>query len=377
MGKRKLFFVLPLALLPFIGWAQQKNYYGQHVSIKQTTGDSIQYDISSSGAFKPAVKNGKVEWSFLKWEEIEGSQNHEIELKEKFAIDNVENIDFRSFEYDERESRKALIDFYQAMDGDCWPAEYKENWCSDRPIWEWYGVNWLSGESKPWVNELDIQSLGLAIPRQIPNCISRMGPIKFLWLSGNNFNGSIPEFLGWNYNLLHLELGHNNLSGPFPESFMNLTKMPDFWAFGAESNKFDGSLPEDFILSLMDKIPGNNLNLINNYYTGKVPESIRNHPNFLNFWPSLLIQEGDGLDFTELTIPAPVFTIKYTNGNHADLSEIYKKNKYTLLYKWGWWCGFSEAFNQTLVPAYKSYKDNILCCHKQNHSCLHNVLFFL
>ena len=44
MRKTKLLFVLLLALLPFIGWAQQ-NYNGQHVSIKQTTGDSIQYNL--------------------------------------------------------------------------------------------------------------------------------------------------------------------------------------------------------------------------------------------------------------------------------------------------------------------------------------------
>ena len=205
MGKRKLFFVLLLALLPFIGWAQQKNYYGQHVSIKRTTGDSIQYDISSSDAFKPVVKDGKVVWSFLEREVINGAKYSDSKLFESFTLKDVESVDFRSFEYDERESRKALIEFYRAMDGDNWPEEYKTNWCSDKPIWEWYGVNWLSSDQKPWVNELNVQSLGLESSRPIPESISRMGPIKFLWLSGNIFNGSIPEFIGWNYNLLHLD----------------------------------------------------------------------------------------------------------------------------------------------------------------------------
>ncbi len=357
MGKRKLFFVLLLALLPFIGWAQQKNYCGQHVSIKRTTGDSIQYDISPIDAFKPAVKNGKAEWSFLEWEEIEGSQNHETELKEKFAIDDVEEVDFRSFEYDEKEARQALIEFYQAMDGDNWPEEYKTNWCSDKPIWEWYGVNWLSSDNKPWVNELNVQSLGLESSRPIPESISRMGPIKFLWLSGNNFNGSIPEFIGWNYNLLHLELGNNNLTGAFPKSFMNLSQMPDFWALGLDDNNFNGTLPEDFIVSMMDKIPGNNFVLINNMYSGKVPNGIRNHPNFSNFWPRILRQKNNGLDFSDLTIPAPTFSCKDINGNTIDLAETYKNNNYTLLYKWGLWCPYSEEYNQILIPAYKGYKD--------------------
>ena len=361
MRKMKNYFVFLLALLPFVGWAQQKNYYGQHVSIKQTTGDSIQYDISSSELFRPVIKDGKVVWSFQSWVIKEGTGSaetgYESELKEKFALDNVENIDFRSFEYDDREVRKALIEFYHAMDGDNWPEEYKTNWCSDKPIEEWYGVNWLSSAPKPWVEELNVQSLGLDSSRPIPESISRMGPIKFLWLSGNNFDGTIPEFLGWNYNLLHLELGNNKLTGPFPKSFENFVQMPNFWALGIDDNKFNGTLPEAFLLGIMDKVPGNNVDLNNNYFSGKIPESIRNHQKFSNFWPFILRQKNNGLDFSDLTIPAPTFSCKDINGNTIDLAETYKKNKYTLLYKWAFWCPFSEEYNQTLIPAYKGYKD--------------------
>ena len=97
MRKTKLFLMLTLALLPFIGWAQQ-NYDGQHVSIKRTTGDSIQYDLSSAyRSFKPVVQDGRIVWQF------KGETD--------FSLDNVENLDFRSFEYDEKEVKKALIEF--------------------------------------------------------------------------------------------------------------------------------------------------------------------------------------------------------------------------------------------------------------------------
>jgi thiol-disulfide isomerase/thioredoxin len=349
MRKGKVLIMLLFALLPFIGWAQQKNYDAQHVSIKRSTGDSIQYDISSGGCFKPIVRNGKVEWSFQRYTN-DGTE-------EVFALKDVESVDFRSIEYDEKEVRKALIDFYHAMDGDNWPEEKKTNWCSDKPIWEWYGVNWLSSDQKPWVSELDIQSLGLATPRQIPESISRMGPIKFLFLGGNNFDGTIPEFLGWNYSLLDLELGRNKLTGDFPKSFENFAQMPDFWALDLEDNELNGTLPEACLLGIMDKVPGNNVVLNNNYFSGKIPESIRNHPNFSNFWPYILRQKNNGLDFSDLTIPAPTFSFKDIKGNTIDLAETYKQNKYTLLYKWGLWCPFSEEYNQILVPAYKGYKD--------------------
>ena len=358
MRKRRILFMLLLALLPVVGWAQQKNYDAQHVSIKQTTGDSIQYDISSAASFRPVIKDGKIVWSFSNWQEIEGSLNHETELKERFTIENVENIDFRSFEYDEREARNALIDLYNALDGDSWPEEYKTNWCSDKPIGEWRGVNSIHPNFKPWVVDLDVSlNLESLSPRSIPECISKLGPTKFLMLNWNNFTGTIPEFIGWNYCLSDLQLAGNKLTGPLPKSFNNLAKMPHFWNLDLSLNSFEGELPENLIVPLMDIIPGTNLRLKNNYFSGKVPDNIKNHSNFRDFWPLLLIQEGGGVDLSDVDIPAPIFSFKDINGETIDLAETYKKNVFTLLYKWGYWCPFSELFNQKLIPACLGYKD--------------------
>ena len=63
------------------------------------------------------------------------------------------------------------------------------------------------------------------------------------------------------------------------------------------------------------------------------------------------------MDFSDLTIPAPLFSFKDVNGNTYELAEVYKKNKFTLLYTWGWWCPWSELYNQQLIPAYLGYKD--------------------
>ena len=183
MRKTKLFLVLLLALQPFIGWAQN-NYNAQHVSIKQTTGDVIQYDLDLNyHGFKPVVKDGKIVWSFLEMtgEIVDGNWVK----KEKFAVDNVESIDFRSKEDDETEVRKALIEFYQALDGDNWP--HKDNWCSEKPIDEWYGVNSLSGshvDGGPWVHHLDLTDFFFGqwdySPGSLPECMQRMGPIRSL-----------------------------------------------------------------------------------------------------------------------------------------------------------------------------------------------------
>lgn len=338
---------------------QTDPYSGQHVSIKRTTGDSIQYDISNSFSFKPVVKEGKVVWSFQSLEEKEGSQDHETELKDKFSVDNVESFDFRSFEYDEREARKALIEFYQEMDGDNWP--HKDNWCSDKPIWEWYGVNSNCMDiiyTVPWVKILDLSDFFFGqwdySPGAIPECIVRMGLIESLLMPNFMLKGSIPEFLGNILSLIEIDFYGNQLSGEIPES---ISKLPHLNLFDIQSNQFKGLLPEKFTTGLMDRLPGNNANFNNNYFTGKIPESIRNHPNFAGWWPTLLTQRGEGLDLSDLEIPAPVFSTTDIEGNSLNLAEVYKKNQYTLLYKWALWCPFSEEFNKKLVPVYNAYKD--------------------
>ena len=345
MRIRKLTFVLFLALLPIVGWAQQNNYYGQHVSIKRTTGDSIQYDIGCYITFfKPVVKDNKIEWTFY-----QGDQT-------AFSINDVECFDFRSTEYDLSEARKALIDFYHDMNGDSWPEKYKENWCSDKPFWEWYGIN--DNLNYPYVESLSLYDLYFGIDNNssgpLPESVQRMGPIQTLYMASTNIGGSIPDYLGNIYSLDFLDFYGCKLSGKIPVS---ISKLPHLWHFDIQMNNYEGQLPEDFICGLMDNLPGNNVNLNNNYFSGKIPERIINHPQFCDYWPSMVTQRGEGLDLSDLKIPAPTFKMKDINGNIIDLKEEYKKHKYTLLYCWGFWCPSSEAYNKKLIPVYNAYKD--------------------
>lgn len=355
MIKKRLTFVLLLALLPFVGWAQQ-NYDGQHISIKQTTGDSIQYDISWNRLdnFRPVIRNGRIVWSFNGWKDkrIDKEVKKGV-LEEIFSLDNVESIDFRSKEFDEVEVRKALIEFYNEMDGDNWPEEYKTNWCSDKPIWEWYGINGDMNQV-PWVRSFAMVGVNNLKTTHIPECIQRMGPIYYFEFARSNIDGNIPDFFGKNYYLSDLHLGHNKLSGSIPT---NLTELPNLHSIGLCDNQFNGLLPEDFVAKMIGKDITIGIDLKLNSFSGKVPEKIKNHPRFNEHWPNLIIQNGGGMDFSDLTIPAPLFSFKDVNGNTYELAEVYKKNKFTLLYTWGWWCPWSELYNQQLIPAYLGYKD--------------------
>ena len=76
--------------------------------------------------------------------------------------------------------RAALIDFYNAMDGPNW--ENNTNWCSDKPLDQWYGVYTVDVDTDPNYGRVTGLALGL---------------------EGNGLNGSIPEsfvnlkLLGW------------------------------------------------------------------------------------------------------------------------------------------------------------------------------------
>ena len=345
MRKKELLLVLLIALLPIIGWAQQKNCNGQHVSIMQSTGDSIQYDLGHmyQSNFRPIVENGVIKWEF------NGFLN--------FTLSNVKSIDFRNYEYDEKVAREALIEFYQKMDGDSWPRH--DNWCSDKPIWDWYGVNGVDAPAYfvPWVEDLWLNCAPIYKEESgnLPDCIQRMGPIEQMALPVAGLTGEIPAFLANIYSLSTIILDANKLTGTIPTG---IGKLPNLLTFRAEDNYFSGPLPEEFILSCMDirYMPGNNFVISNNNFSGKVPKSIQNHPRFAEFWPGIVIQRTP-LDVSDLVIPAPDFATTDIDGNTINLVEIYKKNKYTLLYKWGLWCPSSEVYNQKLVPASKAYKD--------------------
>ena len=345
MRKRKYFLVLLLALFSIVGWAQQLNYDGQHVSIMQTAGDSIQYDLGHmyQSRFRPIVENGVIKWEFT------GFQN--------FTLSDVKSFEFRNYEYDEKVVREALIEFYQKMDGDSWPRH--DNWCSDKPIWEWYGINGVEEPSyiEPWVKSLwlNCTPINKEESGELPDCIQRMGPIYEIAIPLGGLVGEIPAFLANMYSLQVILFNANKLTGTIPAG---IGKLPNLLTFGAENNNLSGPLPEEFILCCMNKshMPGNNLDIANNNFSGKVPKSIQNHPRFADFWPGIVIQNTP-LDVSDLVIPAPDFTTTDIDGNTINLGEIYKKNKYTLLYKWGLWCPWSDVYNQQLVPAFKAYKD--------------------
>ena len=118
----------------------------------------------------------------------------------------------------ENPDRAALVALYSATDGPNWTNN--ENWLTDRPLRQWYGVFASSGR----VRRLDLRENNLS--GQISPEIGKLTSLSQLTLDRNALTGPIPPELGMLVDMEGLALQHNNLdAGPIPVEFANLVNL--------------------------------------------------------------------------------------------------------------------------------------------------------
>ena len=183
------------------------------------------------------------------------------------------------------DDRAALVALYEATDGANWTSN--DNWLSDRPIGEWYGVttdrsgrvtilrfreNQLSGEIPAELGNLaNLQELVLAENRlsgEIPAALGNLANLGWLSLERNELSGEIPEELGNLSNLKGLVLVGNRLSGEIPAELGNLANLE---LLALHDNRLSGEIPAEL---------GNLANLevlvlLENQLSGCVPDKLQ------------------------------------------------------------------------------------------------------
>ena len=157
--------------------------------------------------------------------------------------------------------RAALVALYEATDGPNWVSN--ENWLTDAPLGEWYGVatdtsgritelglneNALVGPIPPELDGLtNLQRLDLSnngLTGSIPPELGSLTGLEFLNLPTNKLTGTLPPELGRLSNLSWLQLSTNALEGPIPPEWGGLTNLNDLYLF---NNEFTGALPKSLM----------------------------------------------------------------------------------------------------------------------------------
>ena len=129
--------------------------------------------------------------------------------------------------------REALMALYKATNGDNWTN--KTNWCSDKPLDEWYGV-YTNNNDRVLIIDLSSNNLSGVLPDEIGN----LQELESFNVSGNNIGGSIPESIGNLLKLKDFSAEYNKLEGTIPESIERLTNL---LAFRITKNSIEGSIP--------------------------------------------------------------------------------------------------------------------------------------
>lgn len=249
-----------------------------------------------------------------------------------------------------KREREALIALYNSTDGDNW--KNNENWCSDKPVGEWYGVETLYGNDR--VNWLILADNNLC--GTLPPELSQLEELKMLRLYNNELWGEIPqEYINLSQ-LVEFNVSKHELDAPYQRKMTG--EVPDFAAhcpylrkLSLSNNMFTGKLPESHKGGIELNLEGNQFTgtipqshiytmdegmyykLSNNNLSGKIPDEIVNHPNFHVYWWDMLFQ-NKGYWFDKINIPSHTNTVKCYDDSFIDLGAEYAKNKYTLFFTW-------------------------------------------
>ena len=227
----------------------------------------------------------------------------------------------------ENPDRAVLQLFYHATDGPNWVNN--ENWMTDAPLGEWYGVatdssgrvvrlnlggkletlGWtshglygtippeLGGLAKLTVLDLELNHLWGQIPPELGGLVG----LHRLALSENSLEGEIPAELGGLRELARLELDDNQLTGPIPPELGNLTRLRMLTLY---SNQITGPIPPD--LGQLTELVY--LNLAYNQLSGHIPRELGNLTRLTSLWTAAN---------PDLTGPIPSEL-----GNLADLRQL-------------------------------------------------------
>ncbi len=153
--------------------------------------------------------------------------------------------------------RDILVALHEATDGENWTS--RENWLTDAPLDDWFGVS-VDGEGR--VTQINLPDNGLS--GALPPELGELSTLERLVLGSNRLTGAIPPGLGNLAELERLDLNDNRITGTIPPQLGSLESLA---TLNLGSNKLTGQIPRQ--LGLLAAL--RRLDLSVNDLSGSIP----------------------------------------------------------------------------------------------------------
>lgn len=186
--------------------------------------------------------------------------------------------------------REALEALYHAGRGERWHR--RDNWLSDQPLGEWYGIRADEVTGRVWAIDLPLNGLmGTITPRlgeleglirldlstnslegRIPESLASCRKLQLALLQDNDLEGHIPEGIA-GPRLMELALSNNRMEGPLPPGLGGCKLLRGLWLSGCS---FSGPIPAGLAECAELRV----LDLAHNEFSGEIPEALGRFQEF-------------------------------------------------------------------------------------------------
>lgn len=185
---------------------------------------------------------------------------------------NVINMSKNTYMTDEQinlNEREILKIFYETTNGINWYRN--DNWCTDKPLDEWYGIKVNRNLNNFIVTEIDLKNNNLR--GSLPGVIGQLRNLTILKLNINRLTNKLPIGLFNLKNLKRLNFRENYFKGEIPSEIGNLKNIE---YLNLSLNKLSGKIP--YSMCILKKL--NELFLNCNLLNGRIPKDLLYLPNF-------------------------------------------------------------------------------------------------
>lgn len=318
-------------------------YDAQTLSVEIQSNVEYEAVIVSGGSWLSAANDTRTELGLTsRVHRFEAAANHEPQERtaqiifKDLSSDLQDEVTVVQAAYVDPE-RAALLAIYRDAAGDGWT--HRDNWCSDSPLDEWYGVE---TDDEGHVTALRLRDNNLR--GTLSKKLADLTHLRHIDMSRNSLGGMLcleyrnDDLLSPLSELETADFSHNELGGTLSLSWHKLERLV---RLDLSSNGIEGSIPIQWT-PMFSAGRCVDLRLYNSRLSGDIPACIQNHPDWSRLALQIVRQRpllragvlcAAGLTYSK-SIVVPDISLTLANGTRKELRAVCSDNDLTMLLHW-------------------------------------------